>query len=106
MLSMETFEKIDKLLRLIRDKDLPFGGIQLIFFGDFFQLPPVDSNNFCFESEVWIEANIKTIILQEVFRQQDKVFVDLLDHIRYGNVSKNDIQLLPRMYPQEQGTGA
>ena len=35
---METFEKIDKLLRLIRDKDLPFGGIQLIFFGDFFSI--------------------------------------------------------------------
>lgn len=104
MLSMETFEKIDKLLRLIRDKDLPFGGIQLIFFGDFFQLPPVDSNNFCFESEVWSEANIKTIILQEIFRQQDKVFVDLLDHIRYGNVSKNDIQLLKSRYNiQEYG---
>lgn len=94
MLSMENFEKIDKLLRLIRDKDIPFGGIQVIFFGDFFQLPPVDSCNFCFESNVWGEADIKTIVLEKIFRQQDERFVELLNNIRYSKINKDDIALL------------
>ncbi len=94
MLSMETFEKVDRLLRIIRGKDEPFGGIQLILFGDFFQLPPVNSDNFCFESDVWNEAEIQTIILKEIFRQQNADFINLLNHLRYGVIDKNDINLL------------
>lgn len=94
MLSMEMFEKIDKLLRLVRDKDEPFGGIQIILFGDFFQLPPVDSNNFCFESTIWQEAKIKTIILKEIFRQKNKEFIELLEHIRNGNINTKDLEIL------------
>ena len=94
MLSMKTFEKIDKLLRLVRDNNKPFGGIQLIFFGDFFQLPPVDCENFCFESNVWWEANIKMVLLREIFRQSDQTFITLLEHVRYGIISKNDVDIL------------
>lgn len=98
MLSMETFEKVDKLLRIVREKDEPFGGIQMVLFGDFFQIPPVNSDNFCFESEIWKEANIKTIILKEIFRQQNGEFIELLDHIRYGTIKQNDIKLLKSRY--------
>lgn len=94
MLSMRTFEMLDGLLRVVRGKDIPFGGIQMILFGDFFQLPPVKSDNFCFESNVWEEANIKTFVLKEIFRQQNKRFIELLDNIRHGIVCKDDVDLL------------
>ncbi|MDR1498680.1 MAG: AAA family ATPase, partial [Rickettsiales bacterium] len=98
MLSMETFEKVDKLLRMVRNNDKPFGGIQMILFGDFFQLPPINSNNFCFESEVWQEAKIETIMLTEVFRQQDVRFIELLNNIRYGKITGDDIKLLKKRH--------
>ena len=98
MLSMETFEKVDKLLRIVRGKDIPFGGIQLILFGDFFQLPPVKSNNFCFESNTWQEADIKTIVLKEIFRQKDAKFIELLNHIRNGTITDFDIKILNSRY--------
>lgn len=94
MLSMETFEKVDKLLRIVRDVDKPFGGVRLVLFGDFFQLPPVNSINFCFESGVWEQAKIQTILLKEFFRQQDTRFIKLLNNIRFGSVNKDDIELL------------
>ena len=98
MLSMETFEKVDKLLRIVRGNDTPFGGIQLILFGDFFQLPPVNSDNFCFESEVWQEAEIKTIVLKEIFRQKDERFIKLLNNIKNGIVDKEDLKILKSRY--------
>jgi ATP-dependent DNA helicase PIF1 len=94
MLSRETFENLNTLLQAVRCSSEPFGGIQLIMFGDFFQLPPVKSENFCFESDLWKNENIKTIILKEVFRQDDKRFVELLNNIRYGRVLEDDINLL------------
>ena len=98
MLSMETFEKVDKLLRIVRGNDTPFGGIQLVLFGDFFQLPPVNSDNFCFESEVWQEAEIKTIVLKEIFRQKDERFIKLLNNIKNGIVDKEDLKILKSRY--------
>lgn len=94
MLSKETFENLDLLLRLVKDNDRPFGGIQILLFGDFFQLPPVNSNNFCFESEVWNTANIKTFILKDIFRQEDKTFINILNNIRHGFLEENDKYIL------------
>ncbi|MDR2777306.1 MAG: AAA family ATPase [Rickettsiales bacterium] len=94
MLSKETFEMLDRLLRIIRDDQEPFGGIQIILFGDFFQLPPVNSDRYCFESQIWIEAAIETIILREMFRQQDNRFVELLGNIRRGIINTGDLNLL------------
>ena len=98
MLSKETFESVDLLLQIVRGNSEPFGGIQIILFGDFFQLPPVKSQNFCFESESWKNADIKTILLTEVFRQNDARFVELLNNIRYGRIVNEDIQLLKTRY--------
>ncbi|MDR2760709.1 MAG: AAA family ATPase, partial [Rickettsiales bacterium] len=94
MLSMETFENLDFLLREIRGNREPFGGIQMVMFGDFFQLPPVNSENFCFESKIWKEAGIETVVLREVFRQDDRRFVELLNNIRFGRAKEDDIRLL------------
>lgn len=94
MLSKETFENLNELLQIVRSDIRPFGGIQMILFGDFFQLPPVSSSNFCFESKVWQEADIKNIVLKEIYRQDDKRFIELLNNIRYGKIIKEDIELL------------
>lgn len=94
MLSRKTFESLDELLRIVRGKDKPFGGIQLLLFGDFFQLPPVKSEYFCFESLIWEEAGIKTFILREIFRQQNQRFIELLDNIRHGIIHADDVELL------------
>lgn len=94
MLSKETFENLDLLLKLVRCNEKPFGGIQLLLFGDFFQLPPVNSENFCFESDVWQEANIKTFILKKIFRQTNDGFINLLNDIRHGFLSEDDEKML------------
>lgn len=94
MLSKETFENLDLLLKLVRDNEKPFGDIQILLFGDFFQLPPVNSKNFCFESNLWQEANIKTFILKETFRQKNERFINLLDNIRHGFINEDDKKIL------------
>lgn len=98
MLSRYTFELLDNLLKIIRGNEYTFGGIQLILFGDFFQLPPVNNPDFCFESDSWKEADIKVIELKESFRQQDNNFLTLLNNIRWGYRKKEDIALLKERY--------
>ncbi|MDR2077925.1 MAG: AAA family ATPase [Rickettsiales bacterium] len=94
MLSQETFEMLSTLLEAVRGNEKPFGGIQLVLMGDFFQLPPVNSSRYCFESPLWSKAKIETVILKEIFRQLDKDFIELLNNIRYGIIRKSDISLL------------
>lgn len=73
---------IDNILRIIKNNDNPFGGIQMIFVGDFYQLPPV-TNNFCFVSKSWQQLNPKIIELTELVRQKDdNVFKAILMAIR------------------------
>ena len=94
MLSKSTFENLNLLLQLVRGNQKPFGGIQLILFGDFFQLPPVKSDEYCFESEVWQQSDIEVVLLKKNFRQQQENFLTLLNHIRYGNITANDIKII------------
>ncbi len=99
MLPAGIFEKLDYILKKLRNSQLPFGGLQLILFGDFFQLPPVYKDGkpeieFCFETKAWREANFKCFKLKEVFRQNDLRFIELLENIRYGKVNKNDEAIL------------
>ena len=96
-------DKLDAIGRGLLNRTKPFGGIQLVFTGDFFQLPPVpdrDSNKagpiFCFESNVWKYAIHKTILLQQVFRQTDNELIDLLNGIRMGNTSGDTIKLIKK----------
>ena len=76
MSDIKTFEYVDSVLRQVRDKDEPFGGIQVIFIGDFFQLPPVkkDENTerkYCFESKLWNALDLYTILLTKNYRQNE-----------------------------------
>ena len=84
------FEKIETVARRIRRNEQPFGGIQLILCGDFFQLPPVakdkTSMKFCFQTEAWSRCRLSTYELKRVHRQNDDEFIKILNHVRIGRV--------------------
>lgn len=98
MLKGSTFSYIDEVLRIVRDEDAPFGGIQLLLFGDFFQLPPVEQDynekDFCFETQVWKDLDLSIVKLEKIYRQSDTEFIKALNDIREGCVDKEDINLL------------
>jgi ATP-dependent DNA helicase PIF1 len=96
MISGELFDLLSAVLKQVRGKAAAFGGLQLILVGDFLQLPPVSRGKrvFCFESEAWRELNPEIFMLQEVFRQEDAQFIDLLNHIRSGHLNAEHLALL------------
>lgn len=91
MVDGEYFEKIEAVARHVRKNDRPFGGIQLILCGDFFQLPPVNKLNetkkFCFQSKAWEKCVHFNFELQRVHRQKDPQFVKVLNSLRIGRVT-------------------
>jgi ATP-dependent DNA helicase PIF1 len=94
MMSDELFEKLDELGRLLRWKpEVPFGGLQIICLGDFYQLPPINTK-FVFESPMW-EQTINTIVfLDTIYRQKDPIFQKILNEIRIGEVSDETDRIL------------
>lgn len=104
MMSLKLFELLDFIGKQIRRKySLPFGGIQVIFSGDFYQLPPVgkkdepETMQFCFESPLWKKTFPfeLTIQLCKNYRQKDKTYTKILNQIREGKITRksNDILL-------------
>ena len=93
MLDKELFEKLDDIAQNIRGNMLPWGGIQLCFFGDMCQLPPCN-NKFIFESERW-NSIIKNIVqLNEIKRQENKEFSQCLTEMRLGKISQKSKDIL------------
>lgn len=112
MIDGRLFDKLDAIAREIRrKKSSPFGGIQLVVCGDFYQLPPVSKMEmhpdgsetkeealFAFESTAWRQNIASSIILKEVFRQKgDQVFIDMLNDMRNGIVSTQAEQEFMRL---------
>jgi ATP-dependent DNA helicase PIF1 len=88
MIDSDLLDKLDDMLKIVRKSEKPFGGIQLILFGDVLQLPPVGKNGravkFAFEARSWIEADIHVHVLTQVMRQADKDFARVLSLARLG----------------------
>ncbi|KAL1948347.1 hypothetical protein VTO73DRAFT_12422 [Trametes versicolor] len=92
MVDGQLFDTLAKLAVQLRKKtDKPFGGIQIVVTGDFFQLPPVTKSGeepfFAFESDAWKECIDHTVTLTQVYRQTDTQFVELLNELRKGTIS-------------------
>ena len=110
MLRADVLDMMDFSLRHIRRNPNKFGGVQMLFIGDLYQLPPVvrDENEyimkkyyqspFFFDAYALKETNLLTIELTEVFRQKDEDFLEILNEIRDGNLSKEHYEKLHERY--------
>lgn len=104
MVRPDTIDYIDRKLRLYRMRDEPFGGIQIVMFGDLYQLPPVVKKDekdillmfyrgvYFFYAHVFIKHGFRIIELDTVFRQSDSRFVEILNHIRSYKMMAKDIE--------------
>lgn len=109
MLSANTLDMVDAVMKMLRHNEEPFGGVQVVFVGDFFQLPPVvkarsDDNfeisyddpsinsgqvqsPFAFRSRAWKQAKPLLCYLEEQHRQEDADFLQILGALRKGTIS-------------------
>ncbi len=107
MVRADLLDNIDRFLRINRKNADPFGGVQVIFFGDMFQLPPVVSSAFekqvfrdkydspyFFSANVMQEVDFPLIELHTVYRQSDRHFVGILDRVRTNTLDQDDLDTL------------
>ena len=88
MMDPEIFDKIEEVARLVRRNNAPFGGIQIVLSGDFLQLPCVGTDKFCFEATTWNKCIKRTVYLNEIMRQGDITFQEVLNKVRVGVIDK------------------
>ena len=120
MMSKRIFDILNEIGKRIRRVSKPFGGIQVIFCGDFYQLPPVassmtidemDNDLFCFESSEWYTTfpYDNHIVLNTIFRQTDPHYKSILSGIRKGVIDSESVALLQsrvnRPYDTEKHNG-
>jgi hypothetical protein len=111
MVRCDILDAIDCLLRSVRQKfHLPFGGVQVIMVGDMYQLPPVIKDEewsllhekyqspFFFDSHIVKELNPVYIELEKIFRQEQPVFIELLNKVRNNNIDEETVALLNSRY--------
>jgi len=100
MLHRNQLDAINDILQFIRQRKEPFGGLQVIFCGDFFQLPPVgepeetNRDKFAFMSDAWVKAAPVICYISEQHRQKGDNLDKILNEIRTGAVEENSMQLL------------
>ncbi len=106
MVRPDLMDAIDYVLRKARSSSIPFGGVQIIMFGDLFQLPPViqkevsdyfEQNyggNFFFNADVWKNIKFDIRELTTVFRQKDEDFKSVLNAVREGTITDEQIMVL------------
>jgi len=102
MMSLKIFEILNDIACKLRRRSLLFGGIQIIFSGDFYQLPPVgniheiETCQFCFESELWkmLFPKENCVMLVKIFRQKDEKYLKILNEIRNGKMYRSSLNLL------------
>ena len=94
------FKKLEYVARKVKKNEKPFGGIQLILCGDFFQLPPVvkaeEERRFAFETSSWQRCGLTNIELTTVKRQSDQSLVEILSRLRKGKCSEQDAETLKK----------
>lgn len=116
MVRADILDWISIALMKAKKNRLPFGGIQVIFFGDLYQLPPVIddreeetyfsgySSTYFFAAKSYRESKIRTVELKRVFRQRQIDFVSLLNALRDGTAGEKELKLLNEICYKEQLT--
>ena len=107
MLEANTLDLVDLVCREVRQSKEPFGGLQIVLVGDFFQLPPISKGQniakFAFEAKAWQKANFTVCYLTEQYRQDDAVFLTMLSAIRVNSFGFEHLQgLKTRLIKQEE----
>jgi ATP-dependent exoDNAse (exonuclease V) alpha subunit len=97
MLHHFRLDMIEWICRRMKRSEMPFGGMQVIVCGDFFQLPPVTrgevlESEFAFKADSWLSTNFTVCYLSEQHRQKDNSYLSILNEIREGRVSKKTIE--------------
>ncbi len=110
MVRSDTLDAIDIILKSVRRDQRPFGGVQVLFIGDLYQLPPVVRDNewsvmrgaysspFFFDAKVMREFPPVMLELSHIYRQKDDAFINLLNNIRNNEVSQMDLDYLNSHY--------
>ena len=106
MVRCDMLDAIDEVLRYYRKSKKPFGGIQLVMFGDLYQLSPVVTRDdeaelskyynsyYFFSCKALQKLSYKLIQLKVIYRQDEPEFIEMLNHVRKGKLTKKDIELL------------
>lgn len=118
MLRADVLDAMDTLLRSVRRRNHePFGGLQMLFIGDMFQLPPVIRQNemqimsahyrgpFFFDAHALQQFPLLYIELNKIYRQEDQKFIQLLDHVRNNCCTSDDFELLQKQYQPDFNDG-
>jgi uncharacterized protein YpbB len=110
MVRADMLDAIDTILQSVRNNSQPFGGVQVLFIGDMYQLPPVVKPGewellqeyydsiFFFDAQVLKQNQPLFLELTRIYRQKDAGFIGLLNNIRNNTVSAGDLELLHRYY--------
>ncbi len=109
MMSVKVFDLLNKMAKSAKYNEKPFGGIQIVLVGDFYQLPPIETPNepetgmFCFQSQDW--SNVipiqNHIELTKIFRQRDSEYIKILNEIRIGEISEESKDTLKKYVKRE-----
>lgn len=99
MLSGNVLTMVDAVCKEVRHRDEPFGGLQVVLVGDFFQLPPIGKRGgpapaFAFEAPIWKDLNPVVCYLTEQHRQEDRRFLSVLASIRAGDPDPTTISTI------------
>ncbi len=98
MLHGYRLDMIDHICKAFKQSLQPFGGLQVVMCGDFFQLPPVSRNGgddkFVYTSRAWQEMGLKICYLDEQYRQSDQAFLEVLNDIRSSRISEQTVERL------------
>jgi len=118
MVRADVMDAIDLVLRHVRNNYLfPFGGVQMVFIGDAFQLPPVAKDEewqilreyypgaYFFDSQILRQYPPVYIELKKIYRQKEQGFIDILNRVRNGDVLQSDIETLNERYRAEPPKG-
>lgn len=119
MVRADLLDNIDRFLQINRENPLPFGGVQVVFFGDMFQLPPVVAHEaerlmfqgfydspYFFSAKVMEDFDMENLELRKVYRQEGRHFLRLLDAVRLNVADYDDLEdlnerFIPNFEPED-----
>ena len=108
MLNAKRLDLVNKICQIFRSNTEPFGSMQVLLCGDFFQLPPIkrrdeEDDRFVTESDIWSNMDINICYIEEQHRQQDQELLKVLDDIRSNSVTNETMNVLKTRYNKSLG---